>query len=129
MEDDYHAFALCPQVINSWTTAGLNHILMHILPKFNNIVDLLLDICSKEDQDIAGRIAALVWCVWQHRNATVWNNLHSSSEQIGGQAFQLWKNWFDVHQSRTHVQTLQTAQHIEQWRKPHDGWLKINVDA
>ncbi|GAU45485.1 hypothetical protein TSUD_191040 [Trifolium subterraneum] len=98
--DDYHAFVLCPQVMTSWTTAGLNHIIMHILPNFNNVAELLFDICSKEECDIDGRVAALIWCVWQNRNAKVWSNIQLSSEQVGNQAFQLWKNWFDAQQIR-----------------------------
>ncbi|PNX79699.1 hypothetical protein L195_g035686, partial [Trifolium pratense] len=72
---------------------------------------------SKEDRDIAGRAAALIWYIWQNRNAKVWSNTQSSPEQVGNHAFQLWKNWFDSLQIRK--QTNQTR----------DGWIKINVDA
>ncbi|PNX82566.1 hypothetical protein L195_g038596, partial [Trifolium pratense] len=64
-EHDLHAFA-------TWTAAGLRYILMHRLPNFDNIAD------------IAGRVAVLIWAIWQNRNAIVWDNSRGSPEQVGG---------------------------------------------
>ncbi|GAU33603.1 hypothetical protein TSUD_359830 [Trifolium subterraneum] len=129
-EDHYHAFVLCPQVVTRWAAAGLNHIIMHRLPNFNNVAELLFDICSKEECDIAGHVAAFIWCVWQNRNAKVWSNTQLSSEQVGNQAFQLWKNWFHAQQIRIkQTQQTHTVQPSAIWEKPRDGRLKINVDA
>ncbi|XP_045831371.1 uncharacterized protein LOC123922718 [Trifolium pratense] len=102
---------------------------MHRLSNFNDVAEFLFDICSKEECDIAGRVAALIWCVWHNRNAKVWRNTQLSSEQVGNQAFQLWKNWFHAQQIRRKTQKTRTVQHSAIWEKPHDGWLKINVDA
>ncbi|MCI29932.1 pentatricopeptide repeat-containing protein, partial [Trifolium medium] len=84
---------------------------------------------SKEEQHIAGHVAALIWAIWQNRNATVWDNSRNSPEQVGGHAFQLWQNWFEAQKFRTQTQQQQTVQHSAQWTKPHEGWIKINVDA
>jgi ribonuclease HI len=78
---------------------------------------------------IAGRVAALMWCVRQNSNAKVWSNTQLSAEQVGNQAFQLWKNWFDAQQVCIQAQQPRTVQHVASWTKPRDGWLKVNVDA
>ncbi|GAU39484.1 hypothetical protein TSUD_279050 [Trifolium subterraneum] len=100
LEDDYHAFALCPDVVASWEAAGLSNILIRRLPKFNNVSDLLFDICSGEDQNIAGRVAALLWSVWQNRNAAVWSEAKLPPVQVGHSAYQMWKTWFDTQVTR-----------------------------
>jgi hypothetical protein len=64
----------CPQVARSWAAAGLNNVILHRLNNFNNAADLVFDVCSQEDQNVAGRVATLIWNLWQNRNKEVCNN-------------------------------------------------------
>jgi hypothetical protein len=129
IEDDYHAFVTCSQVIISWEAAGLNNIITPRRLNFNNMADLLFDICSVEDRNVVGRVAALIWSIWQNRNAVVWNNSPTSPTQIGYNAFQIWQTWFDAHKDQPHVLQGRVMQNESSWTQPQDGWIKCNVDA
>jgi hypothetical protein len=71
VETDFHAFFNCPHVAQCWVTAGLSHLIDNRLLNFDNMQDLILDLCSPEDPHDAGRVALLLWCIWQNRNDTV----------------------------------------------------------
>jgi hypothetical protein len=49
--------------------------------------------------------------------------------QIGVQAIEMWKAWFDVNQSRFGAPTADRNQQGPKWERPPTGWIKINVDA
>ncbi|GAU34897.1 hypothetical protein TSUD_144280 [Trifolium subterraneum] len=67
------------------------------------MADLLFDICSAEDHDVTGRVAALTWSIWQNRNAVVWCNPQLTPIQVGYNAFRVWQSWVDAQQIRSRV--------------------------
>jgi hypothetical protein len=96
---------------------------------FNNAADLLFDICSNADSDITGRVATLLWHIWQSRNDVVWNHTQLAPIQIGLQSFNVWQAWYAANNSQSN--NHQEAQNNTSpcWNKPSEGWIKINVDA
>jgi ribonuclease HI len=128
-ETEFHIFFTCPRVRLSWEAAGLMNVLIHKLHVFNNAADLLFNICSSEDSNNAGRVATLLWYIWQSRNDIVWNNNQPSMTQIGLNAFNAWQVWFEANNVQSSSQ--QQAQNVTNtcWNKPSQGWIKINVDA
>jgi hypothetical protein len=54
-------------------TAGLDSILSHRIQHAATIQELILDVCSNESIEDAGRFAMLAWVLWQNRNNRVWN--------------------------------------------------------
>jgi hypothetical protein len=129
VETEFHVFFTCPRIMPCWEAAGLRNILVHGTQNFNNAADLLFDICSHNDSNIAGQVATLMWHIWQSRNDVVWNNTQFSPTQIGLQSFNTWQAWYAANYSQSH--NHQAAQNINntRWRRPNEGWLKINVDA
>jgi ribonuclease HI len=129
VEDEWHVLFGCTASSQSWTAAGLSSIINSRLLEFTDVKNLIHDICSKENKELAGRFAVMVWSLWNNRNNWIWNNEKSEASQLGKQAFSMWKEWFDAQ----HVQSSIAAdnQHQQQhvWQKPRDGWMKCNVDA
>ncbi|GAU21836.1 hypothetical protein TSUD_176820 [Trifolium subterraneum] len=93
------------RVASSWAAAGLNNVILHKLNNFNYAADLVSDICSHEDRNVAGRVATLIWNLWQNRIEEVWNN----SKLLPVQAPRVQNN--------------------TRWMKLQEGWIKCNVDA
>ncbi|PNX88961.1 hypothetical protein L195_g045076, partial [Trifolium pratense] len=51
--------------------------------QFSTVKGVIMDVCSKEDRDVAGRMALLVWSLWNNRNNCVWNSIKEAGQQIG----------------------------------------------
>ncbi|MCH92214.1 hypothetical protein A2U01_0013150, partial [Trifolium medium] len=41
----------------------------------------------------AGKVAVLIWHIWQNRNNQVWNDSKLSARQVGKKAVQSWEEW------------------------------------
>ncbi|PNX67957.1 hypothetical protein L195_g055906 [Trifolium pratense] len=59
-----------------------------------------MDVCSKEDRDVAGRMALLVWSLWNNRNNCVWNSIKEAGQQIGIKSECMWREWQAVQTAR-----------------------------
>jgi hypothetical protein len=109
----------------------LSHVIQPRLSIFNNPRDLIFDVCRKESNSDASKVAILLWFIWQNRNNLVWNNSKSSAQQLGIQAVQYWQQWATVNGLlQQHQQPVE--QHIAagsslQWQPPPSGYLKCNV--
>ncbi|PNY13385.1 ribonuclease H [Trifolium pratense] len=128
-EDDFHVFFTCPQVVDCWTAAGLYDVIYNRLSSFNNVAELLLNICNHEDENTAGRVAMLIWCIWQNRNDMIWNNHSNTALQVGQQAFHAWQQWFDAQKLHNRVVQQPAEQQSVRWLQPPVGWIKCNIDA
>jgi hypothetical protein len=112
-----------------WEAAGLSNVIVQRVQNFNNAADLLFDICSNNDNNIAGQVATLMWHIWQSRNDVIWNNTQVSPIQIGLQSFNTWQAWYAANCSQSNNQQAAQTITIPRWSKPSEGWLKINMDA
>ncbi|XP_058733989.1 uncharacterized protein LOC131605677 [Vicia villosa] len=78
-EDDWHVFFGCLDAISSWRAAGLYDVIFPRLHSFSDAKSVIIDICSKEDRNLAGRVAE--WFSAQqvrhtdgnHENPLQWN--------------------------------------------------------
>jgi ribonuclease HI len=132
-EDEWHLFFTCEGVKEAWNVMELSHIIHSRLHVFNNIRDLLLDICRQENDLDASKAAVLLWFIWQIRNNKVWNDDNSSAIQTGMQAVAYWNQWAAVngvlqHQHQPDQQRSSSTSSV-QWQQPANGVLKCNVDA
>jgi ribonuclease HI len=128
-EDEWHAFITCNISIEARHTAGLDSILVNRIPHAASMQELILDLCSNESCEEAGRFAMLVWVLWQNRNNKVWSASHDTGRNLGFKSRYLWDEWNDVQQA-THVsRQVGQQQQSYRWEKPHQGWYKCNVDA
>jgi hypothetical protein len=77
-EEDWHLLLECEGSKEAWNVTGLASIITPRLHPFYNIKDLILDVCCKENKDVAGRITMLLWNTWHSRNNNVWNEVKNS---------------------------------------------------
>ncbi|XP_058741502.1 uncharacterized protein LOC131613882 [Vicia villosa] len=61
--------------------------------RFQDIKSLLLDICSKEDKEVSGRLAVMIYVIWKNRNDYVWQNEKEDATTLGVKAIQIWNDW------------------------------------
>jgi ribonuclease HI len=111
----------------------LSHIINSRLHVFNNVRDLIFDLCRKEADIVVSKAAVLVWFIWHIRNEKVWNDGNTSAAQVGIQAAAYWSQWAAVngalHDQQQPVQQQVLAPNQTQWQQPAIGTLKCNVDA
>ncbi|MCH85217.1 pentatricopeptide repeat-containing protein, partial [Trifolium medium] len=93
-EDDWHVLFECAESRECWAAAGLSSVIESRLQVLNNTQAMIHDICTKERKEVAGRVAVMIWILWNHRNNWLWNNEKMNASQLGGQAFQMWNDWF-----------------------------------
>jgi hypothetical protein len=79
VEDEWHVLFGCTASSQSWTAAGLSSIINSRLLEFTDVKNLIHDICSKENKELAGRFAVMVWSLWNNRNNWIWNNEKSEA--------------------------------------------------
>jgi ribonuclease HI len=112
---------------------NLSHIINSRVHAFNNVRDLIFDICRKEADIDASKAAVLLWFIWQIRNDKVWNEGNPSAIQMGVQATAYWNQWAAVngvlHDQQQPVQQHTPVTNLMQWQQPAIGTLKCNVDA
>jgi hypothetical protein len=107
---------------------GLSHIINPRLHIFHNPCDVIFDMCRQVPDVEMSKAAVIIWFLWQHRNATVWEESNATAHQIGLQAVAFWQQWAE---SNNMFQTMhQPAQHsstdssLLQWQSPPNGKLK-----
>ncbi|GAU40629.1 hypothetical protein TSUD_190060 [Trifolium subterraneum] len=129
IEDDIHIFFRCAVSRDSWCAAGLSSVLHSDAYQQSNAMDRIFAVCSNESSDIVGRMAMLLWCIWQNRNDKLWNGNVQTPRQIGRYAFDAWNDWYSVHKLQSNSESKTTEANLVRWEKPALGWVKCNVDV
>ncbi|GAU40485.1 hypothetical protein TSUD_286400 [Trifolium subterraneum] len=60
-EDTWHVLFDFEMIRNCWTAASLQGVITDRLNAFNNVKQVIFDICSKESKETAGRVATMIW--------------------------------------------------------------------
>ena len=99
----------------------------------HTLAGFVFDLCRHENRNVAGRVALLLWHIWDARNDVIWNDTRQSSMTTGRSALVAWQDWNNVQQQRL-SRRVQAANNGEQqrntvWEKPENQWMKCNVDA
>ncbi|GAU30587.1 hypothetical protein TSUD_392780 [Trifolium subterraneum] len=128
-EDAWHALFDCAEVKSSWAVAGLNTVITTRLQSCASVKEVIMDICSNESKEIAGRVAVLIWGIWNNRNQWLWNDERKDVTQLGAQAMHLWNEWYRAQRFNNSTATDEQFQQQNPWSPPRHGWLKCNVDA
>jgi cell division protein FtsW (lipid II flippase) len=81
-----HLFFKCDSVREAWQAMGLENVIESRLHLITNATDFIFDICRHESQLVAGKVAVLLWIIWQNRNNKVWNDTCTHAQQLGTQA-------------------------------------------
>ncbi|GAU50545.1 hypothetical protein TSUD_409890 [Trifolium subterraneum] len=128
-ESDWHFLFDCMDSKRAWQTAGLEAIISSQVQQHMTVKEALLKLCRGTDVQNAGKLAMVVWALWNNRNNWVWNHTKESGQQLGVKTTCLWSEWRVVQDSNNISRTrLQVQQHIA-WQKPLHGHYKCNVDA
>ncbi|GAU26476.1 hypothetical protein TSUD_294450 [Trifolium subterraneum] len=97
IEDEIHIFFRCAVARDSWCAASLSPVLHNDAYQQSNAMDRIFAVCNNESSDIVGRVAMLLWCIWQNCNDKLWNDNVQTPRQIGRYAFHSWNDWYSVH--------------------------------
>jgi hypothetical protein len=126
-EDDWHVVCDCAVSLQARQAAGIE--LQPRIQSAGNIRELIFNVCTHEDKNIAGIFAMIMWVLWNNRNNKVWNDMADLGRSLGFKARRLWEEWTAIQQvQHVSVRSLQ-LQPVLQWQKPPHGWYKCNVDA
>ncbi|XP_045800055.1 uncharacterized protein LOC123894182 [Trifolium pratense] len=132
-EEEWHLLVECEGSREAWSVMGLEQILTPRLQSCNNIQELIFDICCRESKEVAGKMALLMWVLWQNRNNFVWHETRISARQAGLQAMSMWEDWIQVNGQVVTTNKAGQQQHVahvnEQQQPPRYSYLKCNVDA
>ncbi|GAU26741.1 hypothetical protein TSUD_317390 [Trifolium subterraneum] len=136
IEDELHIFFRCAVARDSWSAAGLSSVLhnatyqqINATYQQTNAMDRIFAICSNESSDTVGRVAMLLWCIWQNRNDKLWNDNVHMPRQIGRHAFDAWNDWYSIHKLQSNNVSSTTEADLVRWEKPALDWVKCNVDV
>ncbi|GAU47759.1 hypothetical protein TSUD_387180 [Trifolium subterraneum] len=129
IEDELHIFFRCAVARDSWSAAGLSSILHNATYQQTNAMDRIFAVCSNESSDTVGRVAMLLWCIWQNRNDKLWNDNVQMPHQIGRHAFDAWNDWYSVHKLQSNNVSGTIEADLVRWEKPALDWVKCNVDV
>ncbi|GAU18320.1 hypothetical protein TSUD_202090 [Trifolium subterraneum] len=129
IEDELHIFFRCAVARDSWTAAGLSSVLHNATYQQTNAMDHIFAVCGNESSDTVGRVAMLLWCIWQNRNDKLWNDNVQMPRQIGRHAFDAWNDWYSVHKLQCNNVSGTTEADLVRWEKPALDWVKCNVDV
>ncbi|GAU32101.1 hypothetical protein TSUD_358070 [Trifolium subterraneum] len=113
----------------AWTIMGLESVIVPRLQRFDNIRELIFDICAKEDIEVAGRVALLMWSLWRNRNNWLWKEVKASASQVGFEAYHGWEEWHTANLRDSPVQHHDQYMSLGIWQPPPLGKVKCNVDA
>ncbi|GAU20296.1 hypothetical protein TSUD_337770 [Trifolium subterraneum] len=121
IEDELHIFFRCAVAPDSWS--------VNATYQQTNAMDCIFAMCSNESSDTIGRVAMLLWCIWQNRNDKLWNDNVQMPRQIERHAFDAWNDWYSVHKLQSNNVSGTTEADVVRWEKPALDWVKCNVDV
>jgi hypothetical protein len=115
-----HVLVDCADSKEGWMEAGLADVIQCRLQNFQSTQEVIFYICSKEETEVAERVAVMAWIIW---------NSWELKQSICGATLAR-SEWFVVQglQRELRDQTEQ-VQHTPQWQSTRHGWLKCNVDV
>ncbi|GAU48250.1 hypothetical protein TSUD_174880 [Trifolium subterraneum] len=119
----------CAVAQDSWSAAGLPSVLHNATYQQTNVMDRIFASCSNESSDIVGRVAMLLWCIWQNRKDKLWNDNVQMPRQIGRHAFDALNDWYLVHKLQSNNVSETTEEDLVRWEKPALDCVKCNVDV
>lgn len=73
-----------------------------------------------------GKVAAIVWGVWQQRNKLVWENRSPNMHAAVHGSLAFLSSWVEANARNSLSQHVSSA---TVWSKPPTGWTKCNVDG
>jgi hypothetical protein len=112
--------------VAAWQNAGLFACLQPWLQRCSTVKEVLFDICCHEEKEMAGKIAMLIWVIWNNRNNCVWNGEKEVGQQLGYKALHLWEEWRAAQNMRNQATQTVMVQQKTQWHK-NQASVGLNV--
>jgi len=124
---------VCRVARESWYWAGLLNVLQPRVGTVSSLTYFIFDICHSESRDIAGRVALLLWQIWDACNDVIWNDAHHTSTSIGRTSLDAWQQWQEAHKHPSPPVVQHERNKVQGnnsiWEKPSETWLKFHVGA
>jgi hypothetical protein len=87
----------CSDSQQVWNEFGLRDFIVPRLHAYNNVKNVIFNLCRAESETIVGNFAMVVWCIWQHRNNWVWNSVKDSAKDVALRAVHMIGEWRAVN--------------------------------
>lgn len=90
------------------------------------VLQILKQAFNSSTKEQCGQIGMQCWSLWVRQNTWVWDRKAMSAFGVKAMIVNLFQDWKRVQEdgsrSKSRVQ-------MQQWCKPPQGWIKINIDA
>lgn len=126
VETDTHVLFTCDFARTVWYSAGMQ-VVMQVSPHDTAFMILvrLFETCTKEQ---CVQIALISWCIWNRRNKWFWDRVNGSAFGVKAAATNFLEDWREAQITATsRGANKETVANV--WRKPMEGWVKVNTDA
>ncbi|KAL8119749.1 hypothetical protein AgCh_017015 [Apium graveolens] len=119
-ETDMHVLFSCNFARTVWSMAGFQQV-VHILPQ-DTVFTVFLKVFEACNREQCVQIGMLAWALWNRRNKWVWERVNGSAFGVKAAATHYITEWREAQGKGAEM-----GDYI--WRKPMDGWVKVNTDA
>ncbi|CAL1394093.1 unnamed protein product [Linum trigynum] len=122
-ETQNHIFRECDWAVRIWKPTPLRNFFE--LDGTLSPGSWLCEIMEMVDDDTLGQLGVLLWFMWFERNNQCFNNHKAEEWEIAGKAYAYWEEY----QNQNNQGPIQVEERSYTWKKPPEGWLKMNIDA
>lgn len=127
VETDVHALFGCGFAKSVWQASEVKMMIQVGLgDTASEILKRCFSVCTREPCVF---IAMIGWRILNRRNNWVWNRANGSVFGVLAAACNLLHDWREAQLLATPSGNLELSSVLRKWRKPPDGWVKINCDA
>lgn len=74
-------------------------------------------------------MCVVMWSIWNHRNAVVWNRRYKTCSQVINEASSTLFQWQQAQVSQDRQSACHAGEGMMVWHPPPLGWETCNVDA
>ncbi|KAL8106740.1 hypothetical protein AgCh_023486 [Apium graveolens] len=125
-ETDSHVLFTCDFARSVWYSAGLQHIIQASPQETAAMIFLrIFEHCNREQMAF---IAMISYSIWHRRNKWTWDEINGSVFGVKAATMHLLADWRAAQLSLLHSHG-QGDIGDSIWRRPPEGWSKINTDA
>ncbi|KAM6557685.1 hypothetical protein CsatB_004704 [Cannabis sativa] len=126
-ETSFHLFIECPFSKSCWNISAVT------IPSTTaaSFLDWFTAVSDRYKGDAIEEVLMVSWSIWKARNNIVWNNKTTTAAEVVFTAHQVLDQW--KHAQSCRFEPLHLSSNIssssDNWTKPVEGTIKINVDG
>lgn len=126
-ETPVHTLFTCSFAKELWDKVGLQDI--SPVDEDETVLQILVRVFKQFNREKRVVIGLFLWSIWFRRNMWVWNKQAMSVFGVHAMALQLLQDWKRSQEHQDQEERRKQQMSSRQWRKPQEGWVKVNIDA